>query len=443
MGTGLTEGCRQLVRRLCGRGFFGQVAILVGGTAFAQALTVLVTPVLTRLYQPDDYGVLAVYVSLLSFPSVVASLRYEYAIPLPKDKVDAANTLALALAIVVGLSAVAGVVAWFLRDYIVGWTQTPTLAPYMWLVGLGVLWSGTYRALTYWAIRKQAFGRIARTRVSQGLGQVLIQLGMGLLHCRPLGLLVGSVVGQGAGSTTLGTLAWKQDQEALRGITWGGMRQVAWRYRRFPFFSATALLNIAGLRLPALLIAALFGAVVAGSFGVVMRVMGWPMQFIGGAIAQVYTGEAARLVRESPADLYALLMRTTRRLALIGLSVLGVGLLAPLFFSFVFGERWHEAGVYCQVLAPMLYAQFVVSPISALANIVERQDLQLYGDAVRASIVVGLFYLASRWHWTPVATLAGLSALMTLTYVAYFIMYATIARTAAAKAPPAHDAPAE
>lgn len=438
MGASLGARWRQLRQRLRARRFLAQVAVVVGGAAFAQAITVAVTPALTRLYLPADYGVLAVYVSLLSFPSVIASLRYEYAVPLPKDKVDAANALVLSQGLVVGLSIVVGAAGWILRDDIARWTQTPALAPYMWLIGLGMLWAGTYRVLTYWAIRKQAFGQIAKTRLSQGLGQAVTQLGMGLLGVRPAGLLVGSMVGQGAGCTSLAVLAWNQDRKALQQVSWEGIRRVAWRYRRFPLFSITAILNIAGLRLPALLVAALFGSAVAGRFALVMRVLGWPMQFVGTAVSQVYTGEASRLARENPAGLYGLLMRTTRRLALLGLSVLGAGLLAPFFFGFVFGEGWREAGVYCQIMAPMLYAQLVVSPTSALASIVERQDLQFYGDAARAGAIVGLFYLAFRLHWTPVLTLICLSGALTLSYAIYFGIYAWLAASLkrTAKRPP-------
>lgn len=431
MLAGVKVRWRQLTRRLRGGSFSTQVAVLVGGTAFAQALSIVAMPVLTRLYDPGDYGVFAVYTSLLAVLAAINSARYELAIPLPKDEKDAANLLALVLALVVALSAVLGGAAWALRDHIAAWTQTPALARYMWLLPVGLVLVGTYQGLTYWAVRKQAFGRIARTRVNQGIASVVVQLVMGLLHIRPLGLLVGSVVAQSSGSGTLLALAWRQDREALQAISWRGMRQVAWRYRRFPLFSGTVLLNIAGLRLPSLLIASAFGADIVGGFALVMRVLGWPMQFVGRAIAQVYTGEAARLAREDPAGLYALLMKTTRRLAVMGLSVLAIGLLAPLLFAFVFGDKWREAGVYCQILSPMFFAQFVVSPISGLANIMERQDLQLYGDAARAVIVVAVFLGAARAHWGAVPALALYSGVMTLTYIAFFVMYAAIARAAA------------
>ena len=441
MGAGLRERWRHLRQRLRGGSFFAQVAVLVGGAAFAQALGVAAMPVLTRLYTPGDYGVFAVYASLLAILAAINSLRYELAVSLPKDEEDGASLLALVLALVVTLSAILGGTAWVLREQIAAWTKTPDLARYMWLLPLGLVLLGIYRGLTYWAIRRQAFGHIARTRVNQGIASVVVQIGMGLLQLRPLGLLVGSIVGQSSGSGTLAALAWRQDREALKSVSWRNLRRVAWRYRRFPLFSGSVLLNIVGTRLPSLLIASAFGADIVGGFALVMRVLGWPMQFIGAAVGQVYIGEASRLVREDPTKQYALIVRTTRRLALMGLSILVIGLLAPMVFAFVFGDRWREAGVYCQVLAPMIFAQFVVSPISNLTNVVERQDLQLYGDAARAIIVVAVFVGAARAQWGAVPALALYSGAMTLTYIAFFAMYVAIARAASPKATLASGGP--
>ena len=78
------------------RGRFAKgVAVLAGGAALGQAITVLVSPILTRLYSPEDFGVFGVYASILGIVTVIASLRYEYALPFPEDGETAANILAL------------------------------------------------------------------------------------------------------------------------------------------------------------------------------------------------------------------------------------------------------------------------------------------------------------------------------------------------------------
>ena len=63
--------------------FASDVLTLAGGTTFAQILTILSVPILTRLYGPEDFGVWALYISITSIITVIACMRYEYSIMLP------------------------------------------------------------------------------------------------------------------------------------------------------------------------------------------------------------------------------------------------------------------------------------------------------------------------------------------------------------------------
>lgn len=436
MVAAIKSGRNWLRLRLQGHPFFTRVAVLVGGTAFAQALALLAMPVLTRLYAPADFGVMQVYVSLLAAAVTVVSLRFELALPLPKDATTAANVLALALSTTLAVSTVVGAVALPLRHVITSWTQTPALAPYLWLLPLGMVWAGTYKVLSYWAIREGEFVRLAQTRSAQGLARVVVQIVAGLFQLKPLGLLLGDLAGQGSGSGSLARLVWTRHREAVQSITLAGMRQAASRYKRFPLFGGTALLSVATLWLPPLFVAAMFGPEVTGGLALAMRVMSWPMQFVGNAVGQVYTGEASRLMRQAPAGQYPLLMRTTKRLALLGAPLFGLGLAAPFVFVPLFGPKWEQAGVFCALLTPMVFLQLVVAPISALANIAERQDLQFVADASRAALIIAVFAVARRGQWAPVPTLAAYASTMALCYVGYFALYARIAKSTTESATP-------
>ena len=47
--------------RLAGKGFAANVAFMVTGTALGQAASIVLAPVLARLYTPDQFGYLSVY----------------------------------------------------------------------------------------------------------------------------------------------------------------------------------------------------------------------------------------------------------------------------------------------------------------------------------------------------------------------------------------------
>jgi O-antigen/teichoic acid export membrane protein len=359
---------------------------------------------------------------------VVASLRYEMAIPLPESEETAANLLVLSLATVVGMSLLFSVGIWLLQDQIVGWINTPTLRPYLWLLPLGLLGAGAYRVLNYWAVRREAFTHVARTKLSQGLAMMLTQVGLGFLKLGPVGLLLGDVVGRSAGCGTLASLTLRRDRATIKQTSLKEMRLASIRYRKFPLLaSGSSLLNSAGLQLPAILLAAFYGTQVAGWFALGQRVLGIPIALIGWSVAQVYMGEVSRLARDNPTALRQLFMKTAQKLLLVGVGPTVLLMFSgPQLFMLVFGEAWREAGVYLQLLGLMFLIQFVAFPLSQTLVLLERQDLQVAWDTGRLVLTVSALAIASSTGLESIAAIVLYSAAMTVAYAALFVMSAMV-----------------
>ena len=207
--------------------FVRGVAVLVSGTVGAQALMVLAAPLLTRLYTPQDFGLLAVFVGLLSIVAVTASLRYELAIPLPSDEREAAALLVLSLSSVLVVAALSAIPVFFYRNAIAGLLNTPALADYLDLVPLGTLFVGAFNVLNVWAIRVKAFTPLAKTKFSQSVAAVGIQVGGASLG--PVALLLGQVAGQAAGSLSLGLRVLRQQWGAIVSVRLSDIALVARR----------------------------------------------------------------------------------------------------------------------------------------------------------------------------------------------------------------------
>ena len=77
----------------------------MSGTALAQAMSLIVAPVLSRLYRPEDFGIFAMYLAVLTLAAPIVSVRYELAIVPAESDEDAFGLLLLscAIAILVGL----------------------------------------------------------------------------------------------------------------------------------------------------------------------------------------------------------------------------------------------------------------------------------------------------------------------------------------------------
>lgn len=371
--------------------FARNVFTLVFGTAVGQLIAIAGTPVLTRLFSPTQFGMLAVFSSLLSIVSVIGGLRYELAIPLPRSDRAASSVLALALACVAGISLLAAAVIIWQGDRFAVLLGTPDLAAFFWLLPIAIALSGAYQAFSYWATRVGAFREISATKVQQGLAGMLVQIGSGLAHSSTLGLLAGSVMGQSVGLLRLvrvfkgPKLAWR-----LRSILATGRR-----FSDFPTFtSLAALTNSAGHSLPPLVLASFFSPSVAGLYLLAQRLGSQPLTLIGRSVAQVFLSGAATARRVG--RLGELTASSFHSLLVVG--VLPISLLSyvgPVAFALVFGEKWRDAGTYLQLLSPWLIAQFLVSPLGTLFVIVERQKLGMHLQILLLMVRIGSLLLGA------------------------------------------------
>ncbi|MHB1410785.1 MAG: lipopolysaccharide biosynthesis protein, partial [Acidovorax defluvii] len=366
---------KALINRLLPRASFARsVGVLAGGTAAAQAIGVLVLPVITRLYSPADFSVLAVYASILGIVAGVACLRLDIAIPLPERDEDAANLLAVALLCSTGVAMLAALAVWWFPERIVNAAGQPGLQPFLWMIPLGILLASAYSSIQFWATRKKRFTAIARTRVGQTTGSTLTQLAGGLFNALgPFGLLLGQLIGSGAGVFGLGRAAWREDQQALRGITWADMRRVFFAHDRFVKYSTfEAFANNGAIQLPVIIIAAVAVGPEAGYLFLAMRAMAIPIGLIGGAVSQVYLSRAPeeyRAGRLAPFTLKAIagLMHTG-----VG-PLLFAGIVSPVAFPVVFGTDWQRAGEMVAWMTPWFILQFVSSPVSMSLHVTKNQ----------------------------------------------------------------------
>lgn len=367
---------------------------LVGATVFGQSLTVLAAPILTRLYTPEDFGVFAVYSALIVALTPIATLRYEYAIPLPRDNERGKHVLVLCVLLAVFTGLLVALPSWLLhKEWIQVSFLTPIL-PWWWFVPIAVAAIGIYQSLSQWTIRTKQFSVLAKTKVRQGIGAVGTQLLLGLLGVGPAGLFTGQILGQSAGigvlsRTVRGTDSLSRPGKLRSRFRFRDIWQVAARYRRFPFLSMpSAFLNALVLSLPAFVLSAYYEPAAVGLYALTSRVAGIPMTFVGRAVANVYVGETADLLRNTPERIRGFFYSSLRKMAVIGFLGIGLPLVGARYvIPFVFGPEWADAGHFLQLLAPMYTMQFIASPFGGMLEVLERQDLFLVREVSRVIIV--------------------------------------------------------
>lgn len=364
----------------------------------AQILGVVSAPFLTRIYHPTDFGALQVFISVMALMMVAASGRYEIAVLLPEDDQSAIDLLVLSMICVCVTAILCGGVVVICHYHWILPSNMLILRGLLWLLPFSILGGGVYQSLNYWAMRRDDYKQIAKSKFTQASTQVVTQLGAGLAMHGPFGLLLGDAVGRMSGSGRFARNLWKGYGNHLRAVRIRNMFRLAARYREYPLVSMWGtLINMSGLALPALFLAQYYGTRETGCFGLVNRVLGVPAGLIGISIAQVYISEAAKLSRSDPQRLMHIFLKTTRHMIYLGLApCIGFAVIAPWLFEHIFGHPWRDAGEYARYLAFMFYASFINSPVTQTLNVLERQWAQFAWDISR--LMVTVFAIAIP-HW--------------------------------------------
>jgi len=385
---------RQRIAGLLGnRPFFKSVALLAGGTAAAQAITILSTPVVTRLYLPEHFGVLTVFAAILGIAMPLSTLRYAVTIPIAEDEDLADSVLRLCFLITFVISLLFALVLVLFGLMISERYPNNDVSPYFWLLPLCLFGTGLYQALSNWSLRGKQFNLIARTSLSQGISSATTKIGLGWLGIRPLGLLLGYFMAQAAGSGSILLALIRQRPGFFRESSWRGTWHAAKRFARFPLLQGWSqfLLGL-GIQLPALFIASLYGAEAAGFYGLAFSMVNMPMNIIGRSVAQVYFAEIAQYGKSRPDKILSLSVSVVRKLLLVGaVPVAVIAVSGPLLFGFIFGQEWREAGIYARFLSVFVLSAFVTAPMAHCLNVLEKQILQILVNVFRVIVLVVVF----------------------------------------------------
>jgi lipopolysaccharide exporter len=355
--------------------FITNTLIVVGGSAIAALITIFSTPILTRYFTPEAFGIFAVFSSITGIISIIACMRYELAIMLPKSDDDAINIFALCLLIAVLISVPLVPIFWLFQSQIISLFNLPNLGSYILVIPLMILVNGFFNALYNWHTRKQNFTLLAGARVTNSVmtnGSQLISAFIGFLTAG--GLIIGTILGLFSSTAVLLVQIWRTDKAALKGsIRWSSMVYGLKRYRNFPIYdSFSAFINNLSWQLPVLMLAAFFSPAIVGFYSLGLMVLFFPMNLIGSALSQNFFQKAAEV--KDQGTLGHLVEQVFEILVMVGLyPIFVLTLVGANVVVVILGPNWGEAGVYLQILSIWAFVWFVSSPLGAVFAVLEKQ----------------------------------------------------------------------
>lgn len=408
--------------------FLQSVIVLMTGAVLAQAINMIMLPVLTHyFYSPKAFGEFHLYMRLVGFVSGIAAARFEMSLPLPKH--DGHSYLLYRLSLRIAMYTMAGMVlAGFL--YILIQPDDVFDIPFL-LISLGSTFFMVFINLgTNWSIRKKAYAAISRQKVVGALSSNLFRVLFAVFSFGSIGLILGTLIGYAVSSYWYIVDYLKIGRTQYPNYSKKKNKALVKEYREFPLVNLPHVsLDLGRELLVAMFVARYFGFEIFGWFSVSLMILKIPISLVGVSIGQVFYGRATELVNEGK-SVYALLRKTM--LTLLGLAIIPFSIVfffGEPIFDFVLGANYAESGRFSEIMAIWLMLLFVVAPTSNLSLVLRRQKTFFALGILNSTIqllgfgVLPLFLGETPEAWEQILLILTIAMAVHFTLVAFVSLY--------------------
>lgn len=389
-----------MIKDLLKSSVFKNILTLVSGSILAQVVNFVFNIFLTRLYTPEQFGLLSVFISVMSFITVFSAGKFDVAIVAAKEDTDAKKLFSLSFFVLLIVSVCTLLVA-FIIDFFNLYQQS-AISEWFYYLAPSVVFVSGFQICWMWNVRIKNFKKISFVRVAEPLTNGITSiLFVGLAAS---GLLFATLLGQLISFALMLILIFYK--YPFNGFIFS-FKELKDTFNKFSIYPkvniAQGFLEVFQMSSFVLLLDAFFNAAVTGFFALGMRVLQIPVRLLVLPISHVFFAEASEAHREGQ-SLYPLVKKTIVRTVFVALPLpIILMFMGPYLFGLVFGENWTVAGEYAKILAIWTFFDLIKAPIIQIAPILNKQKKILY-YSILSSIVFVFAFLIGGWFFHNIET---------------------------------------
>ena len=342
-------------------------SVLITGTVIAQLISILLQPFLRRYFSPETFGTYSVYMSVVGIIAVLASLRYDDAIVLPKKDNESANILFVSLIFnfIFNLLLFLLILIWGKK--IISFLNIPPGFPIsiLFLIPLSVFLYNTYQSFNYWLIRKKKYYSVSLNKLirrgSEGISQIAFAL-----FKNPKGLIISDIIGQSANVIITVIQGFKYGF-SCKFISVRKLRYILKKYSDFPKYNLIpALMSTCSYFLPPIFINKFFSAENTGYFDLSKLLLSIPLALVASSFSNVLLQSIAEKFQKKQSIMGILKPVFYVVIFIIVVEILLIKLFGTELFIFIFGNNWEKSGEISKILVWSFSFNFFVSSFSSI-----------------------------------------------------------------------------
>jgi O-antigen/teichoic acid export membrane protein len=408
--------------------FLRNVFVVLSGTAVAQIITIAFSPIITRLYGPEVFGLLGAFTALTHTLSPLAGLSYPSAIVLPQGDTEAHAIVRLSRNVSFGVALFLVIIVFFVGNNIAAFFNLDKIGNFIYLVPITIIFASYYQSSQQLMLRKKLYKLNAQITVIQAILLNTCKSVIGFFF-PTAAVLVGISAVDNALLAAMQSFTLKKEKPVVEeAAAKFSLWYIAKKYYDFPVYrTPQSLINIAAQSLPVLLLASFFGPSAAGFYSLGRKILSIPTTLIGRSVGNVFYPHIAEVANKGK-SLSRPLLKTTLALAVAGIVPFGaVSLFGPWVFGFVFGKEWIKAGEYARWISLYSFFIYINRPTILSMSVLSLQRLLLFYEilstlVLAAGILIGFYVFSDDLY--AIIVFSVISIILNIIIIIFVFRYA-------------------
>lgn len=398
--------------------YFIDFTKLTSAAGFGQLLTIILSPLITRIYEPIQFSQLAIFLTLVTIFNPLFSGKYEFGLINAKKKIECNSLLVLSIQLIALSTIILWILLLILPSEIKELLKLNSLGILQYLVPLATACQAIFNCIKYWLFRYQNFSKLSISILINSISKALLSISLGILILRSNGLIIASIFSVFLTCIFLINFV-KFDIKFNEFFQFKNTFANAKKYRKYPLFNALpSLLDNLIFEMPVFLIAIFYTESNLADYAIISRVFSLPLAYCTSSFSNIILSYSSKKIRENKhvyEDIKKILIFVSIFMGSITLIMM---VFSPTLIPTIFGEKWRETSLFFRILLPSIFIRELASSLST--TIVSNNRSELLGIWQLTAFVftsITLFYFARILNFTGIIFV--ISILNTILYSFY------------------------
>ncbi len=389
-------------------------------------MAIIFAPILSRVYTEGQLGTYTLILTAVGMFESAICLRYDLILVSEKNglRIRSLAFSCMRIAFLLAALITIGYTGYLVATSQLSWTNA-------WLgafVFPALVCASIILILTAINNRSSQYKNIALASLTQGVVHNGLSALLGIFHTTGvLGLIAGRIAGY------VSYIFVAKRTSAVRALKTQPLLPLKERIRtleenkRQAIFSTPAvIISCWAYSIINLFISQLYGIEMLGLYSYSYRLLGLPLAVISANISRMFFRDASNEYQNKFTMKRSFLKMLIPVAMISVVMVIGFQLYAPTVFSLVLGERWREAGVFVQILAPMYGVRLLSNSFTNATIVVNKQFISLVLQVIYLIATTTLFIVCKTNSLDIYYFLKIMNTMFCAIYIVYFVVLASI-----------------